>query len=97
MLTNVKDPTPLMAQCNVVYRIPCKTCEKSYIGLTKRSLECRLKKHRRATFSGNRDVSAVAEHVMDTGHDIDWDGAQVLDSCGLHTPEIAFGVMVCTV
>ena len=42
-----------------------------------------LKEHRRATFSGNRDVSAVAEHVMDTGHNIEWDGARVLDSCGL--------------
>ena len=30
MPLNVKDPTPLMARCNIVYRSLCKTCETSY-------------------------------------------------------------------
>ena len=32
---------------------------------------------------GDRNASALAEHAMDTGHDIDWDGVQVLDRCEL--------------
>ena len=28
-------------------------------------------------------MSTVAEHVMDIGYDIDWNGTQVLDSCSL--------------
>ena len=41
-----------------------------------------LKEHQQATFIGDRNASALAEHVMDTGHDIDWDSAEVLDACG---------------
>ena len=34
-----------------------------------------------AVFTGNSNLSALAEHTMNTGHEVDWPGAMVLDSC----------------
>ena len=66
--------------CGVlVYRIPCGTCPKVYIGQTGRTLEHRLKEHKRALTSGNVSQSAVAEHAMDESHTIKWEEAEVVN------------------
>ena len=64
----------------VVYRIPCGTCTKVYIGQTSRTLEHQLKEHRRALVLGEISLSAVAQHAVEEMHDIDWMGATVVDS-----------------
>ena len=64
----------------VVYRIPCGTCTKVYIGQTGRTLEHRLKEHRRALVLGEISLSAVAQHAVEEMHNIDWMGATVVDS-----------------
>ena len=74
-----KDPTPLRQRTGVVYRIPCSSCEKVYIGQTGRTLDHRLKEHRRALASGNVQQSAVTEHATNEMHDIDWEKAEVVD------------------
>ena len=81
ILMNVKDPVPMISRSDVVYRIPCGECTNSYIGQTKQSMGCRIKEHQRATFEGNKNASALAEHSMDTGHKISWDEAEILYSC----------------
>ena len=81
ILTNVKDPVPVGSRSDVVYRIPCGECTNSYIGQTKRSMGCRIKEHQRATFEGNKNASALAEHSIDAGHKISWDDAEILDCC----------------
>ena len=78
-LVHLKDPTPLRQRTGVVYRIPCSSCEKVYIGQTGRTLDHRLKEHRRALISGNVQQSAVAEHATNEMHDIDWEKAEVVD------------------
>ena len=78
-LVHLKDPTPLRQRTGVVYRIPCSSCEKVYIGQTGRTLDHRLKEHRRALTSGNVQQSAVAEHATSEMHDIDWEKAEVVD------------------
>ena len=78
ILTNVKDPVPVISRSDVVYRIPCGECSNSYIGQT---MGCRIKEHQHATFEGNKNASALAEHSIDTGHRINWDDAEILDSC----------------
>ena len=70
-LVHLKDHTPLRQQAGVVYRIPCGSCEKVYIGQTGRTLDHRLKEHRRALVSGNVQQSAVAEHASNEIHNID--------------------------
>ena len=51
------------------------------MGQSGRSLECRLKEHQCAVRSGDVSASALAEHAWKSDHQIDWEGAQVLDSC----------------
>ena len=50
-----------------------------YIDQTGRTLDHRLKEHRRALISGNVQQSAVAEHATNEMHDIDWEKAEVVD------------------
>ena len=79
-LVRLKDRTPLQQRAGVFYRIPCGTCSKVYIGQTGRTLEHRLKEHKRALTSGNTAQSAVAEHAVDQMHVINWNEAKVV-SC----------------
>ena len=58
-------------------------CPSTYVGQTGRTLMHRLKEHRRALVTANPMTSALAEHAMDTGHDIDWSDAQVIDASPL--------------
>ena len=62
----------------MVYQISCKDCPAKYVGQTGRHLGERMKEHQRATRKGYYLESGVAEHVMDTGHDIDW-SAKIMD------------------
>ena len=57
----------------MVYRIPCGSCEKVYIGQTGRTLDHHLKEFRRALVSENVHQSAVAEHASTEMDDIDWE------------------------
>ena len=61
-----------------MYQISCKDCPAQYIGQTGRHLGDRLKEHKRATQKGYQLESGVAEHALDTGHNIDW-SAKILD------------------
>ena len=51
-LVHLKDRIEPERRAGVVYRIPCRACAKMYIGQTGRTLEHRLKEHRRALVSG---------------------------------------------
>jgi hypothetical protein len=61
-----------------VYRIPCE-CGKVYIGQTGRSIEARCKEHMRHTRLDQPEKSAVAEHSINSGHQIDFNSVSVLD------------------
>jgi len=80
LLSHPKDPIPEMDRTGVVYRIPCASCEKCYIGQTGRSFSHRQKEHKAAVKSFNVTSSALAQHYIDTGHTIDWDNAAIIDS-----------------
>ena len=79
--TSAKGSCTQEARSGIVYRIPCKDCNSSYVGQSRRSLAARLKEHQRAVFTGNSNLSALAEHTMNTDHEVDWPSAMVLDSC----------------
>ena len=74
-LCNLVSGNPHSAICACQRR-----CEKVYIGQTGRTLEHKMKEHRRALTSGNLAQSALAEHAADRGHAIDWRSAEVVDS-----------------
>ena len=78
-LVNLKDRVPLQQKAGVIYRIPCSGCPRVYVGQTGRTLAQRLKEHKRALVNGHLAQSAVAEHAAQESHDIDWEGATVMD------------------
>ena len=63
ILVKPKDPIPIHHQIGVVYRVPCRDCPQAYTGQSGRTLQCRVKEHKRAVEQGNTDTSAVAEHA----------------------------------
>ena len=79
-LVHPKDPVPTN-QCRVmVYQIPCSECPKVYVGQSGRTLKHRLSEHRRALQKWDVAVSALAEHVWSTGHQVNLSEAEVIDS-----------------
>jgi hypothetical protein len=53
----------------------------TYIGETGRTLDCRIKEHKRST--EKRDVAnRIAVHHMETNHRIDWEGATCMEFNG---------------
>ena len=79
-LVHPKDPVPANHRKGVVYSIPCAECPRTYIGQTGRSLDHRLREHRRALKNGDLGSSALAEHVFSANHRVDLSKAIVIDS-----------------
>ena len=50
---------------SVVYKIPCKDCNVSYIGETKRSFEVRTNEHKRAVKNQDVDKNKFADHCLE--------------------------------
>ncbi|XP_053691812.1 uncharacterized protein LOC128740298 [Sabethes cyaneus] len=46
LFTNTKDNIPTEMKTNVIYRIPCRDCQASYVGLTSNQLKKRISNHR---------------------------------------------------
>ena len=58
-----------------VYDIPCTDCSKSYIGEMQRKFIARKGEHQKAVASRQGEISALADHVIKTNHNItrdDW-------------------------
>ena len=56
-------------------------CDKVHIDETGRTLEQRLKEHKRALTSGDYlyNTSAIADHAVNNNHGIVWANAKVVD------------------
>ena len=67
MLVHPKDKQELENKCEVVYKIPCKGCDKVYVGETGRNFWTRLNKHRKdcAYYTKNVFYSLRKETVID--------------------------------
>ena len=61
----------------VVYRANCWDCDSFYVGKTKRRLHDRKTEHFKALSQGCH-ASALADHVISTGHNIKWDHFDIL-------------------
>jgi hypothetical protein len=61
--------------------VTCAECPATYIGETGRTLDCRIKEHKRST--EKQDVAnRIAVHHMETNHIIDWEGATCMEFNG---------------
>ena len=65
---------------SVVYKVPCGSCDKSYIGETGRGINIRIKEHKR-DLRNDMDYSAFVVHAHETHHLLKWEEATVLASC----------------
>ena len=74
-LVRVKDKTPDLKKCGVIYQVDCPRCDEFYIGETERTLGTRLKEHQTASDK----PTAVREHTERTGHQVQDKDISVLD------------------
>ena len=87
ILTKTKTQPPPHTTRNVIYQIPCKDCNATYCGQTRRPLHLRLSEHQRFTNNSKsftstdlQYTSAVAHHAHTTGHTIDFKSTHILSS-----------------
>ena len=78
-LVHPKDKVPQQTRSGIIYQVTCADCPHCYIGETGRTLNERLKEHKRALRLNNPSHSAIAEHAYNTGHNIEWDNATIID------------------
>ena len=93
LLVHPKDKIEPHNKCNVIYEIPCQSCNKTYIGETGRSFITRQKEHKkeceketaqRQTRSIKEQAqqenlkSAITDHCKRENHVMDWDKARVI-------------------
>ncbi|XP_046401609.1 uncharacterized protein LOC124167669 [Ischnura elegans] len=74
-LVRAKDPVGLKTPG--VYRVPCE-CGEAHIGETGRTIETRLKEHKRHLRLGQPEKSAIAERSIQHDHVIQFDDAEIL-------------------
>ena len=87
MLTKTKTQPPPHTTRNVIYQIPCKDCNATYCGQTRRPLHVRLSEQQRFTNNSKsftstnlQYTSAVAHPAHKTGHTIDFKSTHILSS-----------------
>ena len=94
ILVHPKDKCSPEEQGEIIYKIPCKNCHKSYIGETGRLFKTRLEEHKadvansstsqftrsqRKLSQNTIHKSALTDHANRENHEIDWDNAKVID------------------
>jgi len=94
VLVHPKDREDKEETTECVYKVPCASCEKTYIGETGRKLGVRLQEYRsevesktnqaftrshRSSSSAESNRSALTVHAVQENHVISWSAASVID------------------
>ncbi len=79
-LVHPKDRVGYLDRKEVIYKIPCGSCNAVYCGQTGRSAATRLSEHQRAV-KRKYPLSEVAMHTLETGHQFAWDRTRIVGSC----------------
>ena len=95
VLVHPKDREDKEQRTECVYKVPCASCEKTYIGETGRKLGVRLQEHRSevesktnraftrshpSSSSAESNRSALTDHAVQENHVISWSAASVIES-----------------
>ena len=93
LLVHPKDKIEPHNKCNVIYEIPCQSCNKTYIGETGRSFTTRQREHKkeceketaqRQTRAIKEQAhqenlkSAISDHCKRQNHVMNWENARVI-------------------
>ena len=95
LLVHPKDKPAISEVGEIVYEIPCQSCDAKYIGETGRLFGTRLQEHKKEVenVDGGRrftraerkksettyNKSAITDHTSRNNHIIDWEGAKIKD------------------
>ena len=79
-LSKPKDAVPQEQRNNIVYKIPCKDCDATYIGESKRSFKVRSSEHMRAVRNMDIEKNEIADHCWKFNHEMDWNDKKVIDT-----------------
>jgi len=79
LYTSLKDKIPNDSKSEVIYKINCKDCNKSYIGQTKRFIRTRTNEHRNDIKNKNTKTG-LAHHALMEGHSFDLENPIILDT-----------------
>ena len=77
IVSQPKSNPPMLEKSNVIYKIPCKDCNKHYVGQTGRKLSTRLHEHKLAV-KRHDHLSLVSMHQDNYGHTFDWDNVEIM-------------------
>ena len=95
ILVHPKDKIDQDHKCNVIYEIPCRSCNKTYVGETGRTFSTRKKEHQkeceketagRLTRTQKDKAeqenlkSAISDHCKRNNHIMDWDNTRIITS-----------------
>ena len=73
LMRGAKDRVPPLQDPGVVYAIGCQDCREVYVGETGRTAQQRAREHKCHTRCGRIELSAIAKHAHDEGHNIYWE------------------------
>jgi len=79
-LSKPKDAVPQEQRNNIVYKIPCKDCDATYIGESKRSFKVRSSEHMRAVRNMDIEKNEIADHCWKFNHEMNWNNKKVIDT-----------------
>lgn len=82
-IKNHKDNLNKFSHNNIVYRIPGKGCNVTYIGQSKRQLGTRIAEHKNDIKKSSAH-SVISEHRLNCHHDFDWENVEILDEEGCY-------------
>ena len=79
-ITKPKDPVQKDQVRGIICSIPCKDCDKLYIGgqNLKQKSNSQLREHQKALEQTHPKKSALAEHCLQSGHAISWQSSTIL-------------------
>ncbi|XP_052806817.1 uncharacterized protein LOC128236035 [Mya arenaria] len=94
ILVHPKDKQETTEKAEVIYKIPCKNCDKVYVGESGRKFGIRLNEHKKDCETNSNkaftrstrkqsestiEKSAITDHQNINNHEIDWEGARVIE------------------
>lgn len=79
LFSSLKDKDDIINLSNVVYSIPCGTCEKVYIGQTSRRLKDRITSHK-SDIKCNKPICTLSKHTLELDHKFSFDHIKILNT-----------------
>lgn len=79
LYSKIKDKNPVQETSNVVYKIPCKDCNKTYIGQTSQKIRKRNYGHKNDQKNYATASGSLAKHIFETGHSFSFDETSILE------------------